>query len=377
MTTDTAIAITSTLLAEVRRRRIFYHNVNIIDGVCTRFDEDYDEVPYLTETDAALDRLVHLLDAHIVGGFDGRTVLDVGCAEGLFSVHAARCGAARVMGIERNRCTYQRACFIQSAADLDNVSFRNGSVASVDCDERFDHVLALNLLYHLVSPLDALRRLRTWCADRLYVTVPIEVDRDDDSPLVRLDRYQTDGHGFWAFSVAFVRQMFDTAGFHIETEYVMSRHADSGRPMELFIVAKPLPSTPHHIFDDVIDQAFPPSYSRRRAALRRAWPTIGKRFSGPVAILGAGRHTKWMLEQVADLRGPSIECILDDRARKGETVKGIAVRRPTDGDAERFSAVLISTWFQHETLLQRSREIFASSTRVIALTDQTTPDDIH
>jgi len=377
MAADIAVADPVTLLSEVRHHRIFYHNVDIADGVRTRFDEDYEEVPYLTETDAALDRLVHLLDEHIVGGFNGRTVLDVGCAEGLFSVHAIRSGAARVVGIERNRCTYQRACFIQSVADLKNLTYRNGSVASVDYEGRFDHVLALNLLYHLVSPLDALRRLRTWCADRLYVTVPIEVDHDDDTPLVRMDRYQTAGHGFWAFSVPFVRQMFDTAGFDIETELVLSRHADSGRPMELFIVAKPAACRPHHIFDDVIDQAFPPSHTRRRAAIRRVWSAIGKRCTGPVAVLGAGRHTQWMLEQVADLRGPDIECILDDRAQYAATVAGIPVRRPTEDDAKRFSAVLISTWFQHDALLQRSKEIFASSTPVIPLTDRTTLDDVQ
>jgi SAM-dependent methyltransferase len=365
---------TDALRDALRKRRIFYHDIEICDGLRTRFDEDYDEVPYLRRVDEAQCALRDRIHDVAGGDFSDRSVLDAGCADGLFSFHAARCGASRVLGIERNRRNLERARFIRDAAGLSNVELINGPIESASLNGRFDDVFALGLLYHLVDPIGALHRLRQVCGRRLFATVPIDFDTDNAQPLARLDRYQTDGHGFWAFNAAFVRPMFETAGLEIQVEEVTSRHPDTGRAADVFIVAAPMDAGDHHIFDPVIDQEFPPSIERRREAIRRVWPHLAARFTRPVAIFGAGRHTTWMLQEVRDLPGPSVSCILDDRAGHDERMGNLPVRRPRPEDAERFDAILISSWFQHEAIARRCHTLFKDRLPIIALTSGDSPN---
>lgn len=356
-----------TLRAATHARRIFYHDIEIGDGLRTRFEEDYAEVPTLRGTDAWSRRMLDWLNAQTEPGFAGRTVLDVGCADGLYSLHAARLGAKRVLGIERNRYNYDHACFVRDAAGLHNVSFVHGAIEQALPDETFDDVFALSLVYHLVSPLAVLHELRQRCRGRLFATCPIDLDTTDAEPFARLDRYQTGGHGFWAFNESFVRQMFETAGFGLADVQVTARHEESGNPANLFMVAKPLACAPHHVFAATLDQDFPPSYARRRAALRQLWPELSKRFTRPVAVFGAGRHTGWMLEQVGDLPGPKVECVLDDRALPGQKIGDLPVRRPEPVDAQRFAAILISSWFQHDAIERRCRELFGKAMETVRL----------
>lgn len=273
-----------------------------------------------------------------------------------------------MLGIERNQYNYDHACFVRDEAHLDNVSFVNGAVESLDLSACFDDVFVLGFLYHVVDPLGTLHRLRQVCADRLMATVAIDLDTNDNAPTARLDRYMTDGHGFWSFNLAYVRQLFETAGFAIETEEVTSRHKPSGCPSDVFIVAKPAAMASHHVFAPVIDQEFPPSMERRRREIRRVWPLLGRQFSGPVALFGAGRHTPWLLEEVADLHGPDVVCVLDDRPPSNGEICEIPVRRPCANDAEMFDAILISSWFQHDIIARRCRELYADRLPIISLT---------
>ena len=357
-----------TLRANTYARRIFYHDIEIANGLRTRFEEDYDEVPTLRSTDAWSRRMLEWLDGQAGDGFAGRTVLDVGCADGLYSIHAGRQGAARVLGIERNRYNYDHACFVRDSAKLGNVTFAHGSIEQSLPNEPFDDVFALSLVYHLVSPLAVLHELRQRCRCRLFATCPIDLDTRDAEPFARLDRYQTNGHGFWAFNESFVRQMFETAGFGFDDVLVTARHEDSGNPANLFIVARPLACAAHHVFAATLDQDFPPSYARRRSALRKLWPELSKRFTQPVAIFGAGRHTGWMLEQVADLPGPRVGCVLDDRALPDQKIAGLPVRPPEPEDAQHFAAILISSWFQHDAIERRCRALYGEAVELVRLT---------
>ena len=74
-----------------------------------------------------------------------------------------------------------------------------------------------------------------------------------------------------------------------------------------------------------------------------------------------------LLDQTADLSGPTIECILDDRSVAGSRIGRISVRRPQPVDAERFDAILISSWFQHAAIARRCRELFGDRVPIIAL----------
>jgi tRNA (mo5U34)-methyltransferase len=86
----------------------------------------------------------------------GRSVLDIGCNAGFYSIEMKRRGAARVLGIDSDETYLAQARF---AADItgQQIEFRQLSVYDVGrLDERFDIVLFMGVLYHLRHPLLAL-----------------------------------------------------------------------------------------------------------------------------------------------------------------------------------------------------------------------------
>jgi tRNA (mo5U34)-methyltransferase len=86
----------------------------------------------------------------------GRSVLDIGCNAGFFSIEMKRRGAARVVGIDSDPRYLAQADFAADVADVD-VEFRRMTVYEApQLNEHFDLVLFLGVLYHLRHPLLAL-----------------------------------------------------------------------------------------------------------------------------------------------------------------------------------------------------------------------------
>jgi tRNA (mo5U34)-methyltransferase len=98
----------------------------------------------------------------------GKTVLDVGCSSGFFSLKAAELGAS-VVGIdsgEQNRALDQ-ARFAQGVLKL-QANFQTLSVYdSPELGRTFDMVLFMGVFYHLRHPLLALEVLRKVCTGSL------------------------------------------------------------------------------------------------------------------------------------------------------------------------------------------------------------------
>lgn len=90
----------------------------------------------------------------------GKSVLDIGCNAGFYSLEMKRRGAARVVGIDSDETYLAQARF---AAEVNGagIEFRNLDVYNVaQLGERFDLVLFMGVLYHLRHPLLALDLLR-------------------------------------------------------------------------------------------------------------------------------------------------------------------------------------------------------------------------
>ena len=120
----------------------------------------------------------------------GKTVLDVGCSSGFFSLKAAELGAS-VLGIdngEQDRALEQ-ARFAQDALNL-RADFQNVSVYDTpSLDRAFDMVLFMGVFYHLRHPLLALEALRKVCRGTLIFqtnTTPSR-QRVDELPGVSRD----------------------------------------------------------------------------------------------------------------------------------------------------------------------------------------------
>ena len=102
---------------------------------------------------------------------DGESVLDVGCALGYFCFEAERRGAGQVVGIDRKRRRHRQARALAELLESD-VEFRIGDAGDLDPAERFDQVMALNLIHHLSDPFPAIELFARIARRRLVIEFP-------------------------------------------------------------------------------------------------------------------------------------------------------------------------------------------------------------
>jgi tRNA (mo5U34)-methyltransferase len=99
----------------------------------------------------------------------GKTVLDLGCNAGFFSLQMKRRGAARVVAVDFDPRYLAQARLAAEVSGLE-LELRELSVYDVAAlGERFDVVLFMGVLYHLRHPLLALDLVRAHAAKDLVV----------------------------------------------------------------------------------------------------------------------------------------------------------------------------------------------------------------
>jgi tRNA (mo5U34)-methyltransferase len=145
--------------SQVKALGPWFHNLDL-DGVPTapeHFLGDYPAVKWRRFADV------------IAPDLSGRTVLDIGCNAGFYSIEMKRRGAARVLGIDTDEDYLQQARFATAVKQLD-IEFRRLSVYDLGAlGERFDIVLFMGVLYHLRHPLLALDLIHEHVARDLVV----------------------------------------------------------------------------------------------------------------------------------------------------------------------------------------------------------------
>src|SRR5215208_6691542 len=94
--------------------------------------------------------------AAIPADLRGKSVLDIGCNAGFYSIQMKQRGAERVVAIDTDEKYLAQARFAAQVNGAE-IEFRNLSVYRVgELRERFDLVLFMGVLYHLRHPLLAL-----------------------------------------------------------------------------------------------------------------------------------------------------------------------------------------------------------------------------
>jgi len=145
--------------AQVEELGPWFHNLDL-NGVATapeHFLGDYPAVKW-RRFSAALPHDLH-----------GKSVLDIGCNAGFYSMEMKRRGAARVLGIDSDEDYLRQARFAAEVKGLD-IEFRNLSVYDVGAlGEKFDIVIFMGVLYHLRHPLLALDLIREHAVGELLV----------------------------------------------------------------------------------------------------------------------------------------------------------------------------------------------------------------
>jgi len=168
----------------------------------------------------------------------GKTVLDIGCNGGFYSIEMKRRGADRVVGIDHDEDYLAQAQFAAEVCGVD-IELHCLSVYEVEqLHETFDIVLFMGVFYHLRYPLLALDLLHEHVVKDLLVFQSMlrgekeTAHWDQDYPFseqgVFLDprfpcmhfiekEYAGDPTNWWIPNRACVEAMLRSAGFEIES----------------------------------------------------------------------------------------------------------------------------------------------------------------
>ena len=210
----------------VRELGGWFHNLDL-HGVRTAPDHflgDYPAIKWQQFADA------------VPADLRGKTVLDIGCNAGFYSLEMKRRGADRVLGIDFDPDYLAQARFAAEVSGLE-IEFRQLSVYDVaEVGEKFDVVLFMGVFYHLRHPLLALDLIHAHVARDLFVfqtmqrgsgeAAPVQEDYSfwDTGVFERPDfprmffvenRYSGDETNWWIPNRACSEAMLRSAGFEI------------------------------------------------------------------------------------------------------------------------------------------------------------------
>jgi tRNA (mo5U34)-methyltransferase len=243
--------MTELLTQDQIRRRVeelgqWFHNLDL-GGVKTAPDHflgDYPEVKWQRFASA------------IPNDLTGKSVLDVGCNGGFYSIQMKRRGAERVVAIDMDEKYLEQARFAARVSGAD-IEFRNLSVYRVgELREQFDLVLFMGVLYHLRHPLLALELLHEHVVADLLVAQSMlrgssqAIDVPPDFPFWERDvfesekfpcmyfvenRFANDPTNWWIPNRACFEAMLRSSGFaildHPEHEVFICRRVDVHGPL--------------------------------------------------------------------------------------------------------------------------------------------------
>ena len=176
---------------------------------------------------------------HLPTDLAGRTVLDIGCNAGFYSMEMKRRGAGRVVGVDSDDRYLAQARFAAESLGYRDIEFRKLSVYDVGAlGETFDVVIFMGVLYHLRHPLLALDLIHKHVAADMLIfqsmqrgsmdvpdlaeDYPFEETAIFDDPaypkLHFVEReYAHDWTNWWVPNRACAEAMLRAAGFGVET----------------------------------------------------------------------------------------------------------------------------------------------------------------
>jgi len=115
-----------------------------------------------------------IIRQYLPADLSGKSVLDVGCNAGFYSVEAKRRGAKRALGVDAQRKHIRQALFVRKVLGLD-IDYRRMDVYELDprVIGEFDITLALGLVYHLKHLVLGLEKLYGVTRELLIVETAI------------------------------------------------------------------------------------------------------------------------------------------------------------------------------------------------------------
>jgi tRNA (mo5U34)-methyltransferase len=239
---EVATLTTHEIESKVKALGKWFHNIDL-KGVKTAPDHflgDYPSVKFRGFRHAIPEDLT------------GKSVLDIGCNAGFYSIEMKKRGAARVLAIDSDEDYLKQARFAASVNEM-SIEFRKMNVYEVpQLREKFDVVIFMGVLYHLRHPLLALDLLHDHVAKDLLIfqsmqrgsnsVFPVEdnypfwetdVFAKEDFPKMHFieHHYSGDCTNWWIPNRACVEAMLRSSGFdildHPEEEVYICRRRES------------------------------------------------------------------------------------------------------------------------------------------------------
>ena len=219
----------------------WFHNINL-HGVATapnHFLGDYPSCKW--------ELFKHALPSDL----SGKTVLDIGCNGGFYSIEMKRRGASRVVAIDSDVRYLEQARFAAKVSNVE-IEFRQLDIYNIaELKEKFDLVLFMGVLYHLRHPLLALDLLyehvvkSTLIFQSLMRGTQAIRPIQDNYPFSEVDVFKRDGYplmyfvehcyaddptNWWIPNRACVEAMLRSSGFEIvdrpeDEVYICSRRS--------------------------------------------------------------------------------------------------------------------------------------------------------
>ena len=174
----------------------------------------------------------------------GKSVLDIGCNAGFYSIEMKKRGAGRVLGIDSDERYLAQARLASGALGFDDIEYRRLSVYDVaSLGETFDWVIFMGVFYHLRHPLLALDLIREHVAGEMMLFQTMQQGTDavlqvpEDHPFHRpgtseppdyfdnpayprmhfIERkFANDWTNWWAPNAACSQALIRASGFSIE-----------------------------------------------------------------------------------------------------------------------------------------------------------------
>ena len=206
----------------------WFHNLEL-RGVRTAPDHflgDYPQVKWQRFKDA------------LPADLTGKTVLDIGCNAGFYSMEMKRRGASHVLAVDFDEDYLAQARFAAEIEGLD-IEFRQMSVYDVAAiGQRFDVVFFIGVFYHLRHPLLALDLIHEHVAKDILVFQSLQrgsgqiAEVAADYPFEEMGHFDAPGYpkmhfiehsyshdntNWWAPNRAASAAMLRAAGFRIES----------------------------------------------------------------------------------------------------------------------------------------------------------------
>jgi tRNA (mo5U34)-methyltransferase len=206
----------------------WFHNINL-GGIWTAPDHFLGDYPG-SKFERFAPRLPRTLK--------GKSVLDIGCNAGFYSIEMKRRGADRVVGIDSDERYLKQAALATEVLGFSDIEFRKLDVYDVGAlGEKFDFVIFMGVLYHLRHPLLALDLIHEHVAKDMMLFQSMQrgsknvLQLDGDYDFSETDlffeasypklhfverRYSGDWTNWWIPNRACTEAMLRSAGFEID-----------------------------------------------------------------------------------------------------------------------------------------------------------------